>query len=290
MECLLMAEYYPPPEIPQGAPVKAPVQPREQEPQDEPPQPRSAASRMLVLTCALLILISVAFILRGFVFSIRNVRVVGISRLSWRDVAISAGLSPASNYFNLNEDHIREGINANRYLIYERMERVFPNTVVLHVKERRASARINYIGIAYIMAEDGTILERTKDLSQYAQLMSVSGLAIRDIRQGATPLSTRASQMDVCISLIRELQLQGFDNQILDINVAEPSSIYITSNDAFSIHLGDSKDLRAKIGTARAVLQACRAAGYQRGVIEATVPGFATYRPDSVSSELRPAI
>ena len=162
------------------------------------------------------------------------------------------------------------------------MERVFPNTVVFHVRERRPSARINYIGIAYVMADDGMILERTRDLSQFAKLMTVSGLALRDIRQGAVPLSTRASQMDVCISLVNELQLQGFDSQIVDVNVAEPSSLYVTTNDGFSIHLGDSRDLRAKIGTARAVLQACRAAGYQRGVIEATVPGFATYRPDSV--------
>ncbi|MHC1785517.1 MAG: cell division protein FtsQ/DivIB [Christensenellales bacterium] len=278
-------EYYPPPEVPQDRSISARSQQTGQQ-EPEAPKERSPGSKMLILACTILIVVSAAFILRGFVFTIKNVRVIGISSVSWQEVALSAGLSPASHYFNLDEAQIRKGINGNRYLVFQGMEKVFPNTLVLRVKERRPLARINYIGIAYIMADDGIILEKTKDLGKYASLMTISGLAIRDIHLGAQPLSTRSFQVDACISVAGELQAQGFDSQITDVNVAEPASIYMTSNDSFSIHLGDSRDLRAKIGTARAVLQACRAAGYRRGVIEATVPGFATYRPDSVSREM----
>jgi len=237
---------------------------------------------MLVLVCILLIFVSLAFILRGLVFTIRNVKVHGISLVSWQDVAISAGLSPASNFFNLDEAHIRKGINSNRYLIYQKMEKVFPNTLVLYVQERQPSARINYIGIAYIMADDGMILERTKDLTKFTDLMTVSGMAIGDIHVGNVP-STHFPQVDVCVNIIRELDQQNFLSQIKDLNVANPASIYMTSIDGYSIHIGDAKDLQAKIGTVRAVLQALRKGSYPIGVIEATVPGEATYRPDSVS-------
>ena len=277
-------EYYPPPDVPLAQ--HSPVQAAYQDPQGpEEPAARSPGKRMLVIVCVLLIIVSFAFILRGLVFTIRNVKVHGISLVSWQEVAISAGLSPASNYFNLDEAQIREGINSNRYLTYRKMERVFPNTLVLYVQERRPSARINYIGIAYIMADDGVILERTKDLTKYADLMTISGMAIGDIRVGNTPLSTRYSQVDICVSLLRELDQQNYLAQIRDLNVANPASIYMTSIDGYSIHLGDAKDLQAKIGTVRAVLQALRKSGYPIGVIEATVPGEATYRPDSVSRD-----
>lgn len=273
-------EHYPPPEVPSHPQAIRDSVVRDPQGTEEAVQ-RSPGTRMLVLVCILLIFVSLAFILRGLLFTIRNVKVHGISQVSWQDVAISAGLGPASNYFNLDEERIREGINSNRYLIYQKMEKVFPNTLVLYVRERQPSARINYIGIAYIMADDGMILERTKDLTKFTDLMTVSGMAIGDIRVGnVLPLST---QVDVCVNIIRELDQQNFLSQIKDLNVANPASIYMTSIDGYSIHIGDAKDLQAKIGTVRAVLQALRKGGYPIGVIEATVPGEATYRPDSVS-------
>ena len=282
-------EYYPPPDVP--LPQHSAPETAYRDPQDpEEPAARSPGMRMLVIACVLLIVVSLAFIMRGLVFTIRNVKVHGISLVSWQEVAISAGLSPASNYFNLDETRIREGINSNRYLIYQKMEKVFPNTLVVYVRERRPSARINYIGIAYIMADDGVILERTKDLTKYADLLTISGMAIGDIRIGNTPLSTRYSQVDICVALLGELDQQNYLSQIRDLNIANPASIYMTSNDGYSIHLGNAKDLQAKIGTVRAVLQELRKSGYPIGVIEATVPGEATYRPDSVSYRKLPKI
>lgn len=238
--------------------------------------------RMLIIASVLVIAISVAFILRGLVFTIRHVRVVGVQHLGWEQVAISAGLSPASNYFNLNENKIREGINSNRYLIYERMEKVFPSTLVLFVRERVPVASIHYIGISYLMADDGMILERTKDLALHADLMTISGLDLRSIREGSYPQSTRVNQMDVCIDLTRELIAQGFNRQIREINLSELSSITLYTRDGYSINLGNGTQLRAKIGTVRGVIEECRRLGFEPGVLEATVPAEATYRPDTL--------
>lgn len=271
-------ENFIPPEVPGYLPPPPGQHPQEEQPSEQR-QPMTPQRRMFIIASVLIVVISIAFVLRAAVFSIRNVRVVGIQQLSWQDVARSAMLSPSSNYFNLNENKIREGINSNRYLVYERMETVFPNTLVLFVKERQPAASINYIGISYIMADDGMVLEKTKDLGKYAGLMTISGLDLRDIRTGSVPMSTRLTQMDTCIALTRELKAQGFHPQIKDINLSEPTSVYLSTTDGYSIHLGDGQQLRAKIGTVRAVLEECRRRGYSPGVIEATIPGEATYRP-----------
>lgn len=274
-------EYYPPPDLPEGVPPPRQTTGESGSPQDrEPPRPMTPERRMMIIASVVIILVSAAFIIRNLVFTIRHVRVVGTQSIGWDQVARSAGLSPSSSFFNLKEDRIRDGINSNRYLIYEGMETVFPSTVVLFVRERRPIANIHYIGISYIMAEDGMILERTKDLNQYPDLMTISGLDLRDIRQGSYPMSTKVNQMDVCVELTRELVLQGFSSQVKDINLSELSNIYLSTRDGFSIHLGYGSELRAKIGTVRAVVDECRRRGYQPGVIEATVPGEATYRPD----------
>lgn len=277
-------EYFPPPESMSPPPQQPQGPTGPLGPEEEPPQetlPMTPEKRIMIIVSTLLFLVVLAFTIRHFVFSIRNLRVVGLNRLSWQEVARSAGLSASSNYFGLDEEQVKAGINANRYLVFEKMQKVLPNTLVLHVHERQPMASINYIGIAYIMADDGMILEKTRDLSDHG-LPVVSGLSLRDIRQGSHPVSTRFGQMEACIALVRELHAQGFAPEVLDVNLSETSSIYLSTRDGFSVHLGDANYLRAKVGTVRAVLQKLREAGRSGGVIEATVPGEATYRPDSV--------
>ena len=92
-------EYYPPPEVPENWPQPDPSPQGEggdQEPQENGPM--TPERRILIIACTLLIAVSLAFILRGMVFTIRNVRVVGIHNLSWQQVALSAGLGPSSNF------------------------------------------------------------------------------------------------------------------------------------------------------------------------------------------------
>lgn len=283
-------EYYPPPELPERQkPAAQPGADRSQpgmhhpEPQEtfEPPE-MSPARRMMIISSVLIIAVSLAFVLRATVFTIRFVRVVGLHNFSWQEVAASAGITSSSNYFGLREEKISDNINANRYLVYERMQKVFPNTVILYVKERRPVARINYIGVSYVMADDGLILGSTRQSApDSASLMSISGLALRDIREGKLPVSTKEGQIESCIVLVKELYAQGFETEIADINLSEPASIYMTTRDGYSVHIGDTGDLKPKIGTVRAVLPKLRSMGREGGTIEATVWGEATHIPES---------
>lgn len=283
-------EYYPPPEMPdrQRPPASSlgsdrhngGSYPDDQEP--SAPSPITPARRMLVITCVFVMAISVAFILRATLFSIRYVRVIGLRNLNWQQVVASAGINSSSNYFGLRENKIKEGINANRYLVYERMQKVFPSSVILYVKERLPVASINYIGVSYIMADDGLILSRVSQSTEESALIRISGLALRDIREGKLPLSTKDGQIDNCIALVKEIYRQDFHEEIAEINLSEPASIYMTTRDGYSIHIGDISALRAKIGTLRAVLPKLRSMGRVGGTIEATVWGEATHRPDSL--------
>ncbi|NLC32541.1 MAG: FtsQ-type POTRA domain-containing protein [Clostridiales bacterium] len=282
-------ERYPPPDVPgvsQDHPMNSsssdrqPLQGSESLEPDKQPS-MTPGKRMMIISCVLIIMVSFAFILRSVVFTIRNIRVVGVHDVAWQDVALSAGLGPKSNYFNIKEGKIKEGINNNRYLVFERMQKIFPNTLIIYVKERKPLASINYIGVSYIMADDGVILSKSRQ-PQNQKLMSVSGLALRDIREGKVPLSTKIGQIETCVLLSNELYDQNFNSEIIDINLSEPSRIYLTTRDGYSVHLGDSTYLRAKIVTIRAVIDELRKRQYTGGVIEATVPGEATYRPDTL--------
>lgn len=239
-----------------------------------------AGRRLITFVGVLVIFVSAAFLIRDNVLVIRNLTVNGIKNIPWQTVALSAGLNASSNYFNLNENAIRSGINRNRYLVYLSMNKSFPNSLVLNVKERIPTAYINYIGMGYLMADDGVILEKVNDTIHPSALPGVSGIHIQDIQVGSMPLSRRGEQMPVLIELLQELSAQGALSNVSHINMFEPDRIYMTTRDGFTVHIGDGAYLRAKIGTVRSVLAELKKQQYEGGVIEATVPGEANYRPE----------
>jgi cell division septal protein FtsQ len=271
-----------PPDLPPEQLRRDPAPRDSNEPEAQERSGRSTERKLLIAVSILLIFVSLAFLIRNQFLTIRNLKVTGISRVPWQQVALSAGLNGPVPYFSLDEARIRDGINANRYLAYVGLEKVFPSTLILHVRERQPVACVHYIGVAYLMAADGMILERTRNLAEAEPYMTVSGLQVRDIRVGAIPVCTRAQQFPAYLKLMEELMMQGYAGMVSNINLAEPQSIHLTTRDGYTVHLGDDTSLRAKIGTVRGVIDDLKRRGFAGGLIEATVPGEATFRPESM--------
>jgi cell division septal protein FtsQ len=275
----------PPPRPPETRPVQ-PQQPVneqqwQQEPYDEevlPPEGNSIR-RVLTMIGILVGLVILAFVLRYYVFTISHVRVVGNRAIPWQEVARAAGLDRKLLYFTVNEAEIESGINANRYLDYQGMEKVFPNTLILYVRERSPSAFFTHLGVGFVMAEDGMILEKTRDIRMQQGLIEVSGLAIwGQLESGMFPVGGRPGQLEALVALVKELTDQGYSAQVKDINVSDENSLIMTTQDGYTVHLGDAESLRAKIGTVRAVIEELKRRSLTGGILEASIPGEATYR------------
>ena len=96
------------------------------------------------------------------------------------------------------------------------------------------------------------------------------------------PKGTWAEQMDAYELLMEEIFLQGFSDQVSELNLSNPDSLYLITTDGYTAHLGDMTEMRAKIGTVRAVVAKLREMGKEGGVIEASVPAVATYTPSEL--------
>lgn len=271
-----------PPET-RPSPPQPPVyeQQWQQEPYDEVVLPHEGNSirRALTMIGVLVGLVILAFVLRYYVFTISHVRVVGNRAMPWQEVARAAGLDRKLLYFTVNEAEIESGINANRYLDYQGMEKVFPNTLILYVRERSPSVFFTHLGVGFVMAEDGMILEKTRDIRMRQGLIEVSGLAIwGQLESGMFPVGGRPGQLEALVALVKELTDQGYSAQVKDINVADESNLIMTTQDDYTVRLGDAENLRAKIGTVRAVIEELKRRSLTGGILEASIPGEATYR------------
>jgi cell division septal protein FtsQ len=228
-----------------------------------------------------ILLIAIVLLYAGYsLLIIKHLEIHTISRISPREVALSAGLGQRVNLLTLSENKIRAGINSNRYLIYQRMEKRFPDTLVLYVKERIRCANVQHNGIQYLLDDQGMVLERDAVMALGNTLISVTGLDLRDIRTGNVIVCRQTEQLHSYIAVIEELKAQNYAGEISVINLSDIHNIYLITVSGYTVTVGDDTQMRAKIGTVRAVIEKLREMGKTGGMIQAGAPGVATYSPD----------
>ena len=210
------------------------------------------------LLWTLALIIAVAVILNEGVLRIRNVAVVGNERFGWAEIVAAAGLDQGVNYFAVEEAKIRDNLEQNRYLVYEGMEKHFPNGLTLYVRERTACANVQVMGVTYLLDDAGMVLERSGKQGVEDSLMVVTGFLAREVRVGKTLVPSLETQLAAYRALVQECELQGVLEQISELNLSDPDSLYWVTREGYTAHLGDAQELRAKIGTVRAVIAKLR--------------------------------
>lgn len=274
-----------------------PMEPNNMQPGTEPAQtpnqsqddvriigemPGRPAKRGLYTLIAVLVMLTVAaFFVHDQVFKIRDVDIRSVQNISQEEVMRLSGITANTSYFGLNEEKIRAGIESNRYLCFESMEKVWPNGVILNIQERQPCINVLNAGIQYVVASDGMVLESYASLRLDNGCIKTTGLSIRDIRVGSQIVCYNSEQLDAMLDIAAELDAQGCMDEIAEINLSMLDSIYLVTTDSYVANIGDAQELRPKIGTVRAVVAELRSRGLKGGMIEATVPGEASYRPVS---------
>ena len=241
----------------------------------------AAVAAMLVLILAVMV------ILNESVLKIRSVAVVGNRKISWGEVVAAAGLERPVGYFSVNEKKIAQGVESNRYLIFEKMEKNFPDSLTLFVREREIAAAVVEMGALYYLDEEGMVLER-REMDRTVPLQTamggidmlvITGLKPKDLRVGRVIVAGSAAHTEAYQALLKELRLQGFVDEVSELNITDPENIYLITLDGYTAHLGDISQLRAKIGTVRGVVAKLREMGKRGGMLEAVNPGEAIYTP-----------
>lgn len=227
------------------------------------------------------VILALVIFLFGSLFRIRKVTVVGNSKYTPEEIMQEAGLEYGMSYFSVTEKKVRQTMDRNRYLEFRGMEKFVPGSVALYIRERNARANVQVMGITYLMDESGMVLDAPA-AGLDSSLPIVTGMQSRSVMVGKTLVSGNENQMEAYRMLMEELLAQGYLYDIAELKVSDPENLYLLTRGGYTVHLGTNESLRAKIGTMRAVVNKLKEMGYSGGVIDASVPGSATYTPSEI--------
>ena len=221
------------------------------------PPRRAPGHPGLTALAVLLTLALIGFLLaRSTVFVLRSVQVEGdVTRYTPQQIADIAGVSMYQSIFSINEGQLRQAVESNRYLRFEGMQIVYPDGLILRVSERQPSATVTYLGVMFVLDDEGRVLDQYSADSETLDVPVVTGLKIKRLAIGEelqTEMQWQTQAVQKVLAVLARSELTG---RAVDLNAENSDNLYLMTTDGLKIELGDVENMETKISIAQEVLR-----------------------------------
>jgi cell division protein FtsQ len=190
---------------------------------------------------------------RSSAFSVRKVRVVGASHLKLSDVLAVAAVPADTTLLRLPDDAIRARLLKDPWIAEAEVVKRFPDTVELHLTERRGVALVEAAGAKWLVDTDGWVLEK------HSAEATSSLPVVRDIEGLKPAVGKRATVAPLAnaLAVLRGIgkELRGMVRVVTAPSVDETA---LLTKEGVEVLIGPATQLDAKDAIARKILAAQR--------------------------------
>ena len=236
---------------------------------------------LLVLLGALIVWLLVTNLL----FRIRYVEVVGAQSLSEQEVVRLSGIRLGARMDSADEALIRSGVEASGTLALVDVQKRYPSTLVLNVRERSRDAVILQAGKILVLDSDGYVVSAGESMPAES-VPYVIGLKPSTYRLGQQ-LNVVDTVLEAMKVVLETMKAQGATPYASELNVEDVKDIRILTRKGTTVLLGDASNMTAKIVWMSRALQDLESRGESIGRLDVSsgkrgdfLPGItATPRP-----------
>jgi len=234
----------------------------------------------LAVVVWLFIIMVAALIVGNTVFAVRSISVEGNSTVSTEEVIRASGISHGTSIFAIDSGAVRNGVNSNRYLNFVGMWRDFPSHVILRVTEHSPHATFKWMGMLYMLDQDGSVLEQTAHFDIPLSVPLITGMQVEAARVGSPVVTSVVGQADTIATVLSALSRRGLTEGISELNVTSLDNLFLITVDGAQVKLGNAQNIETKLYLMEQVLSIERARGPVRyGVLDVTTAQNADYKP-----------
>ena len=229
---------------------------------------------LVVATIALIVIMET-------IFRIQAVYVIGNKAKTPQEIVTLSGLKRGESIFSIREEDIKSALTSDHTIIYKGMKKDYPSTIYLYIDEREAVAMMQWLGMQYMLDENGLVMSEHSNMELPAGMPLVTGFRVSNANAGQ-PLMVRSDQqLEAYHAIMEELRLQVYTAQITEINLSDPHKLYLITQEGVTAYLGDASYMQAKIGALRTYMAYLRQLGKKSGTLDVSVPEDAKYMPES---------
>lgn len=192
--------------------------------------------------------------------TVHKILVYGNDAVPSDDIVRFSGIHEGDDISSIDENKVseqimscarRSGLESPIYysLEFRFLEYQQPDTVIIHVKERKACGLIQRLGLTYVLDMDLNVLDIIENTNSATDsLIELTGLTVNDDIQGGLPLVLESEEQEaLCWDLLFETKLIGLDGIVTQTDLSNPASIVLAvrSRDhgyEYTVKLGNWRD------------------------------------------------
>ncbi len=208
------------------------------------------ASILALWLGALALLIAIFLFINSPYFAVGTVVVEGNKYITVEEVLRISGVAERINIFRLKPAEIRERLTSDLRVDEVRVERKFPATISIHIKERQPLA---FVASQYGFVEidrQGMVMAALKNLKQ-VKVPVVTGVRLGNVYVGDQVNNPGLSNVLTYLSGLDEEAL----NQLSEVNIKSPDELLAYTTNSVFIRIGDNQRLKEKAKLTGEILQ-----------------------------------
>lgn len=208
------------------------------------------ASVLALWLAALTLLIAFFLFINSAFFIVGTVSVAGNKYITVEEVLRIAGVPEQINIFRLKTAEIKERLTNDLRVAEVQVERQFPATIAIHIKERQPLA---FVASQYGFVEidrQGIVMAALKNLKQ-VKVPVITGVRLGNVYVGDQVNNPGLANVLVYLAALDEETL----NQLSEVNIKAPDDLVVYTANSLYIRVGDHQRLAEKAKLTGEILQ-----------------------------------
>lgn len=192
------------------------------------------------------------YLAHSYVFCVQSIRIEPSRHLNEEEILKLSGLSSTTNILNMDVHSVERAIEANPWVEKALVERRFPSSVYIRIKEHLPVAVVSFGNKAYLVNASG-ILFRELNPSEFMDgLPVITGLKQEGVQQGRLPAEALTS-MELLKMAQKGARTLGVGN-IKEIHVSESGELTVYTADKGVPILFSANDVKEQFARAENIL------------------------------------
>jgi len=224
----------------------------------------------------LAVLLATAFILLRFVFVVRSVEVSGSVEMASQEVVRRARVAFGESIFTVDEDEIRRSVNSTGSIRYEGIEPAYPDTLILHVSQRRPAAMAFHSGKLLILDSDACAMQNL-DSAPNADMVFASDFDIMHYAIGET-VTADDDQIADFKAIMQAIEYHAAAGYVSEMKIENTNDLWLITRRGIEVKLGNRENMRDKIAWMKSAVADLENRGERGGLLDVSSGTKADYR------------
>ena len=229
----------------------------------------------LAVFSAIVFMVGILLILYYWLL-ISSIEVRGNETIERADVLSTAGINVGEHMLLANTGEARKKLLENPRVKDVIIKRVYPDKLIIDIKERMPAAAISGGNNYAIIDYDGYVLSIGPDNQE---LLEVYGMGSSGFQLGERLGESSDFNNSILLSMIKAMEKEGVLSDMAKLDITQPLNVNITTKDGYTILVGQAENLEEKFANLSIVLSKVKAMGYTGGSINLAVNGDPVYMP-----------